>query len=205
MARMTGDVAEIGNSIMSSLDIIFKNPIMIVIYVGVLFSLSWELTLFVILVSPLSMMLIGSIGKSLKKRSLLGQTQTGELLSQIEETLSGLRIIKAFNAESKLENRFAELNNIVRRTFNRMNRKYILAHPVSEFMGTVIIVIVLWYGGSLILNNTSSITAPTFIYYLIIFYSIIQPAKDISRATFTIQKGMASLQRVDVILQAEIK
>lgn len=205
MARMTGDVAEIGNSIMSSLDIIFKNPIMIVIYVGVLFSLSWELTLFVILVSPLSMMLIGSIGKSLKKRSLLGQTQTGELLSQIEETLSGLRIIKAFNAESKLENRFAELNNIVRRTFNRMNRKYILAHPVSEFMGTVIIVIVLWYGGSLILNNTSSITAPTFIYYLIIFYSIIQPAKDISRATFTIQKGMASLQRVDVILQAENK
>ncbi|MBN1462820.1 MAG: ABC transporter ATP-binding protein [Paludibacteraceae bacterium] len=205
MARMTGDVAEIGNSIMSSLDIIFKNPIMIVIYVGVLFSLSWELTLFVILVSPLSMMLIGSIGKSLKKRSLLGQTQTGELLSQIEETLSGLRIIKAFNAESKLENRFAELNNIVRRTFNRMNRKYILAHPVSEFMGTVIIVIVLWYGGSLILNNTSNITAPTFIYYLIIFYSIIQPAKDISRATFTIQKGMASLQRVDVILQAENK
>lgn len=205
MARMTGDVAEIGNSIMSSLDIIFKNPIMILIYVGVLFSLSWELTLFVILVSPLSMMLIGAIGKSLKKRSLLGQTQTGELLSQIEETLSGLRIIKAFNAESKLENRFAELNNIVRRTFNRMNRKYILAHPVSEFMGTVIIVVVLWYGGSLILNNTSNITAPTFIYYLIIFYSIIQPAKDISRATFTIQKGMASLQRVDVILQAENK
>ena len=205
MARMTGDVTEIGSSIMSSLDIIFKNPIMILIYIVVMFSLSWELTVFVMILLPVSGFIIGKIGKSLKNRSLLGQTQTGELLSQIEETLGGLRIIKAFNAEKKLENRFSGSNEIVKRTFNRINRKYILAHPVSEFLGTITIVILLWYGGSLILNHTSNITAPTFIYYLIIFYSIIQPAKDISKATFTIQKGLASLERVDVILQAEDK
>jgi len=203
MARMTGDVAEIGNSIMSSLDFIFKNPIMIIIYIGVMFSLSWELTIFVLLLLPVSGFLIGQIGKSLKKRSLLGQTQTGELLSQIEETLGGLRIVKAFNAEQKLQNRFSLLNEKVKHTFNRINRKYILAHPVSELMGTMIIVIVLWYGGSLILNHTSNISAPSFIYYLIIFYSIINPAKDLTRATYTIQKGMASLERVDAILQAE--
>ena len=204
MARMTGDVNEIGNSIMSSLDIIFKNPIMIIIYLGVMFALSWQLTIFVLVLLPLSGGLIGYIGKSLKKRSLLGQTQTGELLSQIEETLGGLRIIKAFNAETKVKNRFAEINERVRRTFNRMNRKYILAHPVSEFLGTAIIVIVMWYGGTLIINHTSAITAASFIYYLIIFYSIINPAKDISRATYTIQKGLASLERVDVILKAEV-
>lgn len=147
--------------------------------------------------------LIGYIGKSLKKKSLLGQTQTGELLSQIEETLGGLRIIKAFNAEHKAFSRFSELNNTVRKTFNRMNRRYILAHPVSEFLGTVIIVIVLWFGGSLILDHTSNISAPAFIYYLVIFYSIINPVKDLSRASYTIQKGMASLIRVDKILKAD--
>lgn len=204
IARMTGDVGEIGNSIMSSLDVMFKNPVMIVIYLGVMISLSWQLTLFVFLMLPLGGLLIGKIGKSLKKRSLLGQTQTGELLSQIEETLSGLRIIKAFNAEASVRKRFGILNETVRKTFNRMNRRYILAHPVSEFLGTMIIVIVLWYGGKLILGHNSPISAPVFIYYLIIFYSIIQPTKDISKASYTIQKGMASLTRVDVILQAQV-
>lgn len=205
MSRITGDVNEIGNSIMSSLDVIFKNPVMILIYIGVMFSISWELSLFVAFFLPISGYLIGKVGKSLKKRSLLGQTQSGELLSQIEETLGGLRIIKAFNAEKKVTNRYRDINEKVRRTFNRMNRKYILAHPMSELLGTMMIVVVLWYGGTLIINKESAITAPAFIYYLIIFYSIINPAKDISRASYTIQKGMASLERVDAILKAENK
>ncbi|MBP5306823.1 MAG: ABC transporter ATP-binding protein [Paludibacteraceae bacterium] len=203
IARMTTDVAEIGNSIMASLEAMFKNPIMIIIYFAVLLSISWQLTVFVLVMLPIAGGLIGYIGKSLKKKSLLGQTQTGELLSQIEETLGGLRIIKAFNAEHKAFGRFSELNNTVRKTFNRMNRRYILAHPVSEFLGTVIIVVVLWFGGSLILDHTSNISAPAFIYYLVIFYSIINPVKDLSRASYTIQKGMASLIRVDKILKAD--
>ena len=203
MARMTGDVNEIGNSIMSSLDILFKNPVMIFIYVAVLFAISWELTIFVVLVMPLSLFIIGAIGKSLKTRSLEGQRLSGELLSRIDETLSGLRVVKAFNAEKKMNASFSKINELVRRTLTRINLRYILAHPVSEFLGTTIIVVIMWYGGSLIINNTGSITAPSFIYYLIIFYSIIQPAKDISRATYTIQKGLASLERVDVILKAE--
>lgn len=205
MSRITGDVNEIGNSIMSSLDVIFKNPVMIVIYIGVMFSISWELSLFVAVFLPISGYLIGKVGKSLKKRSLTGQIQSGELLSQIEETLGGLRIVKAFNAEQKVKDRYGDINEKVRRTFNRMNRKYILAHPMSELLGTMMIVVVLWYGGTLIINKESTITAPAFIYYLIIFYSIIMPAKDISRATYTIQKGLASLERVDAILMAENK
>lgn len=205
MARMTGDVQEIGNSIMSSLDIIFKNPIMVITYIAVMIGISWKLTLFVLIMLPFSGGLVGRVGKTLKKKSLLGQTQTGELLSQIEETLGGLRIVKAFNAEDKVKARFSKMNETVRKTFNRMNRKYILAHPMSEFLGTIIIVIVLWYGGTLIINNESSINAASFIYYLIIFYSLINPIKDISKATYTIQKGLASLDRVDVILQAENK
>lgn len=203
MARLTGDVTEIGNSIMNSLDVLFKNPIMILVYMIVLISISWQLTLFVLIVLPIAGLIIGKIGKSLKNRSLIGQTQTGELLSQIEETLGGLRIVKAFNAEDKVKGRFSNINETVRRTFNRINRKYILAHPISEFMGTAIIVIVMWYGGTLILEQNSSISAPAFIYYLVIFYSIINPAKDISKASYTIQKGLASLDRVDMILQAE--
>lgn len=203
MSRITGDVNEVGNSIMSSLDILFKNPVMVIIYLGVMLGISWELTLFVLVLLPIGGLLIGRVGKSLKKRSMIGQIQSGELLSLVEETLGGLRIVKAFNAEKKVSARFAEINERVRRTFNRMNRKYILAHPMSEFLGTVIIVIVLWYGGTLIINHHSNITAPSFIYYLIIFYSIINPIKDISRATYTIQKGLASLERVDAILMAE--
>ncbi|HEY5507332.1 MAG TPA: ABC transporter ATP-binding protein [Paludibacter sp.] len=201
MSRMTGDVGEVEASIMSSLDMMFKNPITILFNLAVLIGTSWELTIVVLILLPLSGYLIGKIGKSLKRSSTLGQEQTGELLSQIEETLGGLRVVKAFNAESKLEARFAILNEKLRRTFNRLNRRYNLAHPVSEFLGTVTIVILLLFGGILINNKT--ITADTFIFYLIIFYSIIAPAKDLSKASYSIQKGMASLDRVDKILLSE--
>jgi subfamily B ATP-binding cassette protein MsbA len=203
MARMTGDVSEVEMSIMSSLEMVFKNPIMILMYLGVMFSMSWKLTLFVLILLPFSGFLIGKIGKNLKKQSNTGQEQTGELLSQIEETLGGLRVVKAFNAEYKLEARFSNLNERLRTTINKMNFRYHLAHPVSELMGTVVIAILLWFGGVLILDNKSSIGAAEFIYYLVIFYSIIAPAKDLSRAAYSIQKGMASLDRVDKILLSE--
>jgi len=200
ISRMTNDVNEVEASIISSLEMLFKNPIMILIYLIVMFAMSWELTLFVLLLLPFSGWLIGKIGKSLKQRSTLGQQQTGELLSQIEETLSGLRVIKAFNAEKSFQNKFAQLNEKIRRTFNRINRRYNLAHPLSELVGTIVIAIVLWFGGVLILENHSSINAAEFIYYLIIFYSIITPAKDLSKAGYSIQKGLASLERIDKIL-----
>ncbi len=203
MARMTGDVIEVEASIMSSLDMIFKNPIMILVYLATMLTMSWELTLFVLILLPISGWLIGEIGKSLKKTSQRGQEQTGELLSQIEETLSGLRIVKAFNAEEKLSSRFDKLNNEIRDTFNQMNRRYTLAHPVSEFLGTAVIAALLWYGGSLILSDNSPIAAAEFIYYIIIFYSIINPAKELSRASYSIRKGKASLERIDKILQTE--
>ena len=203
MSRMTGDVGEVEASIMSSLDMIFKNPIMILIYLGVMFAMSWELTLFVLVLLPVSGWLIGKIGQSLRRSSTLGQEQSGELLSQIEETLSGLRVIKAFNAEHKLEARFAILNEKIRRTFNRINRRFNLAHPVSELLGTMVIAILLWFGGVLILGNSSSIGAAEFIYYIVIFYSIIAPSKELSKASYSIHRGMASLERVDKILMSE--
>ena len=203
MSRMTGDVTEVEASIMSSLDLVFKNPILIIGYLTVMFVMSWKLTLFVLVLLPFSGWLIGKIGKSLKRRSKLGQEQTGELLSQIEETLGGLRVVKAFNAEPKLEARFGLLNEKLRKTFNRLNRRYNLAHPVSELLGTVVIALLLWFGGMLILSNKSSIGAAEFIYYILIFYSIIAPSKDLSRASYSIQKGMASLERVDKILMSE--
>ncbi len=204
MARMTSDVGEISNSIMSSLDTMFKNPMMIIVYLGVMIGISWELTIFVFFMLPIGGFLVGRIGRSLKKKSMLGQTQTGEMLSQIEETLGGLRIVKAFNAEEKVRTRFGALNETIRKTFIRINCRHLLAHPVSELLGTVVIVLVLWYGGRLILNgDTGMLSAPSFIYYLVIFYSIIMPSKDISKAVYTIQKGLASLDRVDAILQAK--
>lgn len=203
MSRMTNDIAEIENSVISSLEMIFKNPVMIIIYLTVLFVMSWRLTVFVLILLPVSGLLIGRIGKSLKKRSLLGQTLSGELLSQLEETLGGLRIIKAFNAETKVIRRFSDLNERIRKTFNKLHMRYFLAHPISEFLGTTVIAILLWYGGHLILNGQEGISAPEFIYYLIIFYSIIQPFKDLSRAGYSVQKGMASLDRIDTILNAE--
>ena len=203
MSRMSNDVSEVENSVIASLEMLFKNPIMIIIYIAVLFYMSWRLTLFVLLLLPISGLLIGRIGRSLKKRSTKGQELNGDLLSQIEETLGGLRIIKAFNAENKLIERFQALNNNIRTTFNKIQTRYLLAHPVSEFLGTMVIAILLWYGGRLILMGNSTISAPEFIYYLVIFYSIIQPFKDLSKAGYSIKKGTASLERIDEILNAQ--
>lgn len=203
IARISGDVNEIENSIMSSLDMLFKNPILIFIYLTEMILISWQLTVFVLVLLPLAGYIMGQVGKKLKRKSLLGQQQWGDLMSQIEETLSGLRIIKAFNAESKIRNRFEKSNDIFRRTTMKIYRRQQMAHPMSEFLGTATIVIVLWYGGTLILANNSPIDAPTFIYYLVIFYSIINPAKDLSKSVYAIQKGLASMERVDKILKAE--
>lgn len=203
MSRMTNDVAEVENSIMAMLEMIFKNPIMILIYLITLFTLSWRLTLFVLFLLPTAGWFIGWVGRSLKRRSTKGQEQTADLLTQIEETLGGLRIVKAFNAESKLVDRFYKLNNKTRRTFIALERKYQLAHPMSEFLGTALIAVLLWYGGGLILSANSTIDAATFIYYLVIFYSIINPAKDLTKATYAIRKGTASLERIDKILNTQ--
>ena len=203
IARITGDVSEIENSVMSSLDMLFKNPILIITYLVGMFVISWQLTVFVLLVLPFAGYIMGLAGKSLKRRSFVAQTTLGELISQVEETLGGLRIIKAFNAEAKIQSRFEGFNMSWRRIVNRINRRHNLAHPLSEFLGTTTIVIVLWYGGSLILSNNSEIDAATFIYYLIIFYSLINPAKELSKSIYSIQKGFASMERVDRILMAE--
>ena len=203
MSRMTNDVNEVEASIMSTLDMLFKDPVMILVYLVTLCCISWQLTLFVLLLLPLAGLLIGRIGRSLKKASNKGQEQNAEILTQIEETLGGLRVVKAFNAEGKLVSRFLGLINATRATFNRINRRYYLAHPVSEFLGTVLIAVLLWFGGVLILDDNASIDAATFIYYLVIFYSIIGPAKDLSKASYSIRKGMASLERIDKILHTE--
>ena len=203
MSRMTNDVNEVEASIMSTLDMLFKDPVMILVYLITLFCISWQLTLFVLILLPIAGLLIGRIGRSLKRASTHGQEQNAEILTQIDETLGGLRVIKAFNAESKLIRRFQVLINETRSTFNRINRRYYLAHPVSEFLGTALIALLLWFGGLLILGDNSNIDAATFIYYLVIFYSIINPAKDLSKATYGIRRGMASLERIDRILDAE--
>ena len=203
MSRMTNDVNEVEASIMSTLDMLFKDPIMIVVYLITLFTISWQLTLFVLILLPIAGFLIGRIGRSLKRASTKGQEQNAEILTQIDETLGGLRVVKAFNAEGKLNHRFLLLINATRATFNRINRRYYLAHPVSEFLGTALIAILLWFGGTLILGDNSSIDAATFIYYLVIFYSIINPAKDLSKATYGIRRGLASLERIDKILNTE--
>ena len=203
MARMSGDVTEIEASIMSSLDMMFKNPIMIIACLTMMIALSWQLTLFVLILLPLAGLLMGTVGKRLKRISFEGQTQWGVMLSNIEETISGLRIVKAFNAEDKVRNRFEGENEKYRSIITRMNRRYELAHPMSEFLGTLTIAIVLWFGGTLILGGHSSITAPKFIYYMVVFYNIINPAKDLSKASYAIQRGMASMQRIDKILLAD--
>lgn len=203
MSRMTNDVGEVEASIMSTLDMLFKDPIMILVYLITLFCISWQLTLFVLVLLPVAGWLIGRIGRSLKRASTLGQEQNAEILSQIDETLGGLRVVKAFNAEQKLIARFMGLINAARSTFNRINRRYYLAHPVSEFLGTALIALLLWYGGTLILSDHATIDAATFIYYLVIFYSIINPAKDLSKASYGIRRGLASLERIDKILNTE--
>ncbi len=203
IARVSGDVNEIETSIMSSLDMLFKNPILILIYLIGMIAISWQLTLFVFILLPFAGYVMGAVGKKLKRKSFEGQQQWGYLMSQIEETLGGLRVIKAFNAEKKIQDRFEKSNETFRRLTNRIYRRQQMAHPMSEFLGTATIAIVLWYGGTLILSSNSPIDASTFIYYLVIFYSIINPAKDLSKASYAIQKGLASMDRVDKILKAE--
>ncbi|MDE6453286.1 MAG: ABC transporter ATP-binding protein/permease [Muribaculaceae bacterium] len=203
MARMSGDVAEIENSVMASLDMMFKNPVMIIVCITAMIVISWQLTLFVFILLPFAGFLMGNVGKKLKRKSLEGQTQWGVLMANIEETLGGLRIVKAFNAEEKVRRRFHRENQEFYRLSNKIARRQSLAHPMSEFLGTAAIAIVLWFGGSLILSGYSSMNAASFIYYMVIFYSIINPAKDLSKAAYSIQKGLASMQRVDVILGAE--
>ena len=203
MARMSGDVGEIENSIMASLDMMFKNPIMIIVCLATMFAISWQLTLFVLILLPTAGYIMGQVGKKLKRRSLEGQNQWGLLMSIIEETLGGLRIVKAFNAADKMIKWFHDDNNRFYRISNRINRRQSLAHPMSEFLGTCVIVIVLWFGGTLILSNSSTIDAPSFIYYLVILYSVINPLKEFSKAGYNIPKGLASMERIDKILFAE--
>ena len=191
IARVSGDVNEIETSIMSSLDMLFKNPILIVIYLVGMIAISWQLTVFVLILLPLAGYVMGQVGKKLKRKSLEGQQQWGFLMSQIEETLGGLRIIKALTREEDTRP-FRAKHDTFRRLTNRIYRRQQMAHPMSEFLGTVTIAIVLWYGGTLILSANSPIDAPTFIYYLVIFYSIINPAKDLSKSVYAIQKGLAS-------------
>lgn len=203
MARMSGDVAEIENSIMASLDMFFKNPIMIIVCLVMMCLISWQLTLFVLVLLPIAGTIMGRVGKKLKRKSLEGQTQWGVLMSNIEETLGGLRIIKAFNAENKVRTRFHDQNQVFYRISNKVARRQALAHPMSELLGTTAIAIVLWFGGSLILSGASSMNAASFIYYMVIFYNIINPSKELSKAVYAIQKGLASMERVDKILNAE--
>lgn len=202
IARMSGDVQEIENSIMSSLDMLFKNPILIIAYFSTLIIISWQLTLFTIIFVPVFGWFMGFVGRKLKARSITAQSLWSDTMSQVEETLGGLRIIKAFCAEEKMNSRFDRINSEYRNHIKRVNIRQQMAHPMSEFLGTVMIVIVLWFGGVLVLNN-QTIEAPTFIYYLIILYSIIQPLKDFSKAGYNIPKGLASMERVDKILLAE--
>ena len=203
IARMSGDVQEIENSIMSSLDMLFKNPILIIAYFITLIIVSWQLTLFTIIFVPIFGWFMGYVGRKLKQNSIKAQALWSDTMSQVEETLGGLRIIKAFCAEEKMNARFDKVNSAYRNDIMKVNIRQQLAHPMSEFLGTVMIVIVLWFGGILVLNN-QVMQGPTVIYYLVMLYSIINPLKDFSRAGYNIPKGLASMERVDKILKAEI-
>lgn len=203
MSRMTGDVSAIEFSIMSSLDLIFKNPVIIIACFAMMLAISWQLTLFVLVLLPISGYIMSVVGKSLKRSSLEAQQQWGLLVSNIEETLGGMRIIKAFTAEKKVRTRFHSENQTFYRLSNRIVRRQSLAHPMSELLGTITIAIVLWFGGTLILGGSSSINAASFIYYLVVFYSIINPVKEISKALYAVQSGLASMERVDMILSAK--
>ena len=203
IARMSGDVGEIENSITSSLDLLMKNPILIILYFSTLIITSWQLTLFTVLVLPGMGWIMGKVGKKLKRQSLDQQAKWSNTMSQLEETLGGLRIIKAFIAEDKMIARFAKSSDEVREATCKVATRQALAHPMSEFLGTLLIVLVLWFGGMLILQENSSIEAPTFIFYMVILYSIINPLKEFSKAGYNIPKGLASMERVDKILKAE--
>ena len=203
IARMTGDVVEVENSIVTSLDMLIKNPMFIIIYFGTMIYISWELTLFTICVIPALGWVMGTVGRKLKAKSLVAQQKLGETTSQMEETLGGLRIIKAFIAEKKMSARFMKCSNELRAAIMRVATRQAAAHPMSEFLGTCVIVIVLWFGGTLILGDNSPISAASFIYYLTILYSIINPLKDLSKASYNIPRGLASMERIDAILKAE--
>ena len=203
IARMSGDVGEVENSITSSLDMLIKSPIMIILYFITLIATSWKLTLFTVLVLPAMGWLMGKVGRKLKRQSLEAQGKWSDTMSQLEETLGGLRIIKAFIAEDRMINRFTRCSNELRDAVNKVAMRQALAHPMSEFLGTILIVSVLWFGGALILGHNSSLTAPTFIFYMVILYSVINPLKDFSKAGYNIPKGLASMERVDKILKAE--
>lgn len=203
IARMSGDVNEIENSVTGSLEMLIKNPILLVCYFGVLIYISWELTLFTIIVLPVMGGIMGRIGRKLKRKSLEAQNKWSETMAQLEETLGGMRIIKAFTAEKKMCERFDQSANEFRQATNKVSTRQASAHPVSEFLGTCLIVLVLWYGGTLIFSENPPVDAPTFIFYMVILYSIIQPLKDLSKATYAIPKGMASMERVNKILNAE--
>ena len=202
IARMSGDVQEIENSIMASLEMLFKNPILIVSYFAALIFISWELTLFTLIIVPIMGWFMGYIGRKLKAQSIKAQALWSDTMSQVEETLGGLRIIKAFCAEGKMNRRFDQINSAYRNDIMRVNIRQSSAHPMSEFLGTIMIVIVLWFGGVLVLN-THTLSGPIFIYYMVMLYSIINPLKDFSKAGYNIPKGLASMERVDKILMAE--
>ena len=203
IARMSGDVNEVENSITSSLDLLMKNPILIILYFAAMLMTSWELTLFTILVLPGMGWIMGRVGKRLKRRSLEVQERWSNVMSQLEESLGGLRIIKAFIAEEQMKRRFTNTSKGVRDAACKVSTRQALAHPMSEFLGTVLIVFVLWFGGLLILNESSRIDAPTFIFYMVILYSIINPLKEFSKAGYNIPRGLASLERIDKIMNAE--
>ena len=202
IARMSGDVQEIESSIMSSLDMLFKNPVLIIVYFGTMLFISWQLTLFTIVFVPVFGWFMGVVGRKLKRRSIEAQALWSDTMSQVEETLGGLRIIKAFCAEDKMNARFDAINSGYRNNIMRVNIRQQMAHPMSEFLGTVMIVIVLWFGGMLVLGGYA-LSGPTFIYYMVILYSIINPLKEFSKAGYNIPKGLASMERVDKILQAQ--
>lgn len=203
IARMSGDVGEVEYSITSSLDMLIKNPILILFYFGTLIVTSWQLTLFTVLVVPAMAWGMSAIGKKLKRQSLEAQSKWSDTMSMLEETLGGLRIIKAFIAEDRMISRFTQVSNELRTASSKVAMRQSLAHPVSEFLGTVMIMIVLWFGGSLILSDNAPIDAPTFIFYMVILYSVLNPLKEFARAGYNIPKGLASMERVDKILKAE--
>ncbi|MBR4809025.1 MAG: ABC transporter ATP-binding protein [Bacteroidales bacterium] len=202
IARMSGDVQEVESSLTASLDMLIKNPILIVFYICTLFFISWQLTLFVLVFAPLMMWLMGVLGRKLRRQSTEAQARWSDTMSQVEETLGGLRVIKAFLAEKKMSARFDAVTDDMRRLNSRVATRQALAHPLSEFLGTVMIAVVLWFGGTLILADRATIDAPTFIFYMVMLYSVIQPIKDFARAAYGIPKGLASMERIDAVLQA---
>ena len=203
IARMSGDVAEVENSIMSSLDMLFKNPVLIIAYFSALIVISWQLTLFTLVFVPIMGWFMGMVGRKLKQNSIKAQALWSDTMSQVEETLGGLRIVKAFCAEEKMNKRFDSINSQYRNDIMRVNIRQQMAHPMSEFLGTVMIVIVLWFGGMLVLSDNATLSGPTFIYYLVMLYSIINPLKEFSKAGYNIPKGLASMERIDKILNSE--